>query len=340
MSRTSWILLLSSTGLLLAGHAAASSPPLESDPAELDRAVRCPVAFSGAHEPVLLVHGTAGRPEDHWALGYQKILPDLGYDVCTVRLPDFALGDIQVATEYVVHAVRSMAAASGRDVDIVGYSQGSLEPRWAVRYWHDVRAVVDDIVTLAGPHHGTAVADASCAGGSCDIAVWQMKQDSAFITTLNSIAETLEGIDYTSIYSLNDELVQPSAPVATAELDGATNILVQDVCPGRVVAHSAEPVDAAVFALVLDALSSPGAADPARFDPTSCDATYMPGLTADDGTIAQAVIYGNGGETLGDHPDTSAEPELAWYALSEPSQAVGLVAAAMALSHLARRRRD
>jgi endonuclease YncB( thermonuclease family) len=25
------------------------------------------------------VHGTAGRPEDHWALGYQKILPDLAY---------------------------------------------------------------------------------------------------------------------------------------------------------------------------------------------------------------------------------------------------------------------
>ena len=325
--------------LVVAAAAGAQSPPLESDPADLGRAVRCPVSFSGVHEPVLLVHGTAGRPEDHWALGYQKILPDLGYDVCTVRLPSFALKDIQVATEYVVHAVRIIATASGKDVDIVGYSQGSLEPRWAVRYWHDVRAVVDDIVTLAGPHHGTATADGSCSGGSCDEAVWQMRQGSEFIATLNSFAETLPGIDYTSIYSVHDELVQPAAPVATAALEGASNILIQDLCPGRPVAHSAEPVDAAVFALVLDALSTDGPADPARFDPAVCAETYMPGLTDDDGTIAQAVIYGNGSETFGDHPDSASEPPLKWYALSEPSQALALVAAVLALSQLARRRR-
>ena len=102
--------------------------------------MRCPASFSGAHEPVLFVHGTAGRSEDHWALGYQKILPDLGFDVCTVRLPDLALADIQTATEYVVHAVRAIAAKSGKKVDVVGYSQGGLEPRWAVKYWLDVQA--------------------------------------------------------------------------------------------------------------------------------------------------------------------------------------------------------
>ena len=60
------------------------------------------------------MHGTAGMPEDHWALDYQKILPDLGFDVCTVRLPNFALSDIQTATEYVVHAVRVIAGGVGQ----------------------------------------------------------------------------------------------------------------------------------------------------------------------------------------------------------------------------------
>jgi MYXO-CTERM domain-containing protein len=332
---TTCVVLAAATG------AAADGPPLETPAAERDRAVRCPVAFSGVHEPILLVHGTAGRPEDHWALGYQKILPDLGFDVCTVRLPALALNDIQVATEYVVHAVRIMTAASGKRVDIVGYSQGGLEPRWAVKYWLDVSAAVDDIVTLASPHHGAASADGACAGGSCEAAIWQMNQGSNFIASLNTADETPGAIDYTSIYSLNDELVQPVAPTPTAALDGATNILVQDVCAGRPVAHGAQPVDAAVFALALDALTNPGPGDPSRIDPAVCNETYLPGLTEDDGVLAQQVVYANGGEAVAlEGEEVEEEPPLKWYALPEPSLAAGLVAAVVGLATLWRRRRS
>jgi hypothetical protein len=333
--------LLATFALLLfaTDGAGATGPELETDAAERDRAVRCPIAFSGVHEPVLLVHGTAGRPEDHWALGYQKILPDLGYDVCTVRLPTFALDDIQRASEYVVHAVRAIAAASGKPVDIIGYSQGGLEPRWAVKYWSDVRDAVDDIVTLASPHHGALSADALCIAGSCAAAAWQMNQGSAFIASLNAVDETPGSIDYTSLYSLNDELVQPVLPVPTAQLDGATNLLIQDVCFGRLVEHGREPVDAAVFALVLDALENPGPADPARIDPAVCNEVYMTGLTPDDGVLAEAVIYANGGEAVVLEGEAiSEEPPLAWYALSEPSQAAALLASGLVLAMLARRR--
>src|SRR5258705_11862434 len=103
-------------GLALAAAAPAGAigPALTTSVADRDRAVRCPPTFSGAHEPVLFVHGTAGRSEDHWALGYSKILPDLGFDVCTVRLPDLALSDIQTASQYVVHAVRTIPERSGK----------------------------------------------------------------------------------------------------------------------------------------------------------------------------------------------------------------------------------
>jgi triacylglycerol lipase len=315
-----------------AAPASADGPDLETPLEDLDRAIQCPIAFSGAHEPILFVHGTAGRPEDHWALDYQKILPDLGFDVCTVRLPDFALGDIQTASEYIVHAVRTIAAESGKPVDMVGYSQGGLEPRWAVKYWPDARAAVDDIVTLATPHHGTILGDASCAGGTCDPAVWQMRPGANFIASLNAIDETPGAIDYTSIYSIHDELVQPALPVPTAALDGGTAIMIQDVCPGRPVNHGAEPVDAVVFALAMDALTHPGPADPNRVlaeQPDLCAQTYLPGLTPDDGATAEEVVYGNGGETFALGPDTSEEPPLRPYAIPVTLTALAAAVAAV-----------
>ena len=312
--RRSWARWLSLM-LTVAMRASADGPALETPLADLNRALQCPIAFSGDHEPILFVHGTAGMAEDHWALDYQKILPDLDFDVCTVRLPNLALSDIQTATEYVVHAVRVIAAASGKQVDLVGYSQGGLEPRWAVKYWPDVQAAVDDIVTLATPHHGTAVADTACAGGSCDPAVWQMRQSANFIAALNAGDETPGAISYTSIYSVHDELVQPTAPTPTARLDGGTTIEIQEVCPGRAVTHGAEPVDAAVFAVALDALTHPGSADLARIDTIAvCAQTYLPGLTPDDGATAQEVVYGNGGEAFALGPDVSEEPPLRAYA--------------------------
>jgi triacylglycerol lipase len=320
--------------------ASAGGPSLETDVADLDRAIQCPIAFSGEHEPILFVHGTAGRAEDHWALDYQKILPDLGFDVCTVRLPHFALGDIQTSVEYVVHALRVISAASGKPVDMVGYSQGGLEPRWAVKYWPDVQAAVDDIVTLATPHHGTILGDAACVSGTCDPAIWQMRPGSSFIASLNSADETPGAIDYTSIYSIHDELVQPALLVPTAELAGGTAISIQDVCPGRFVNHGVQPLDAAVFALAMDALTHPGPADPNRVladQPGLCAQLFLPGLTPDDAAIAEAVIYGNGGETLLSEPDVSAEPPLRWYA--NPVTLVATAATGAAALGLTRRRR-
>ena len=292
-----------------------SGPALETDAATLDRAVRCPVAFSGSHEPVLLVHGTAGRPEDHWGWSYLRILPEMGFDVCTVRLPEFALVDIQESAEYVVHAVRVIAAAAGNKVDVVGYSQGGLEPRWAVRWWPDVRESVDDLVMMATPNHGAGSADGACAGGSCQPAIWQMSYDSAFLAALNAGDETPGEIDYTSVFSLNDELVQPAAPEATAALDGASNVLVQDVCPGRPVHHGDQPADAVVFALVHDALTHAGGADPARLDPAVCTSAFLPGMTPDDALAGQVILYGNGAETVGfEGTRVPEEPPLRPYA--------------------------
>ncbi len=118
---------------------------------------------TGPTSPVLLVHGTFTNPEENWSWNYLNALPAAGYDVCTVRLPEPGHRRHPGASEYVVYAVRRIFERSGSKVDMLGHSQGGLEPRWALRWWPSLRTKVDDLVTLGAPHHGTTVANAATA---------------------------------------------------------------------------------------------------------------------------------------------------------------------------------
>jgi len=289
--------------------AAPAGPPLSVPRDRLAASLSCPASFRADRDPVLLVHGTATNSHDTWSENYLRALPAMGFSVCIVDLPERALGDIQVAAEYVVNAIRTVAAASGRRVDVIGHSQGTLEPRWALRWWPDVRQLVDDDISLAGPHHGASGADQVCATGTCAPAAQQMRHGARFIAALNRGDETPGDVDYTSVFSRDDELVQPPS---SARLDGAVNVLLQDLCPGRVVHHGGMVHDPAVFALVLDALSHDGPADPARFDAAACDRPWMPGVT--EPFTGNVMLYGNAFAALLQHGAVAEEPPLAPYA--------------------------
>jgi pimeloyl-ACP methyl ester carboxylesterase len=79
-----------------------------------------------------------------------------------VTLRDHEMGDIQVAAEYIVNVLRSMHARSGGKVEYVGYSQGGMIGRWALKYWPDTRAMVDDYVGIDPSNHGTLDANVAC----------------------------------------------------------------------------------------------------------------------------------------------------------------------------------
>lgn len=288
---------------------AAEGPALSVSQDRLAASLSCPSEFIPGRDPVLLVHGTATDSRDSWSWNYLRALPALGFSVCTVDLPERALGDIQTAAEYVVHAIRAMASASGRPVDVIGHSQGTLEPRWALRWWPDLRRLVDDDISLAGPHHGASGADQVCITGSCAPAAQQMRNGARFLAALNSGDETPGDVDYTSVFSATDELVQPPN---SARLDGAVNILVQDLCPGRPVHHGGLLHDPAVFAVVLDALTHPGPADPARVDRATCNQPWMPGV--EEPLTGNAMLYGPAFLALLRHGTVAEEPALAPYA--------------------------
>lgn len=308
----------------VAGSAAraAEGPALESDPQAMADALECPDTFDpdDGFDPLLLVHGTFATPEENWGWNYAAALPAQGWDVCTVRLPERSNVDIQVSSEYVVYAIRQMAARSGEPVDVMGHSQGGLQPRWAVKWWPDVQAAVDDLVMLATPNHGTVPADLAYEFG-CFPACYQMASQSHFIAALNRDDETPGDISYTSLYSLTDELVQPAAPDPTAAIDGAENILVQDLCPGRPVDHLGFAYDAVVYSMVIDALTNPGPADPTRFDPLTCAQVWFDGI---DPSVFPTLVTDNaltdafGGGERGGPGD---EPPLKDYA--QPSDAGG-----------------
>jgi pimeloyl-ACP methyl ester carboxylesterase len=293
--------------------------PRLSVPARLlKRALVCTAAVAHAnHSPILLVPGTTINPTE-FAWNWERALTARGRPYCTIDLPGNAMGDIQIAGEYVVYAIRHMHRLSGRKVDIVGHSQGGMVPRWALRFWPDTRSMVGDLVGMSPSNHGTLDADVVCIPG-CAPAIWQQRNDAHFIAALNSYQETFPGISYTSIYTDTDEVVVPNfGPAASSALRGGggqiTNVAIQAVCPLDVTEHiGIGTYDATAFAIAMDALTHPGPADPARVSRAVCLDPLMPGVNpltfVTDFAQTNAVVA----TTLATYPHVSAEPPLACY---------------------------
>ncbi|MGH2976245.1 MAG: lipase family alpha/beta hydrolase [Solirubrobacterales bacterium] len=189
-----------------AGHAAFAppdlpGPPLSVPPHKLAAALECHGGVAQADRAsILLVPGTTLTPQVEYSWNWEPALTELGRPFCTVTLPDKALGDVQVAGEYVVYAIRTMHARSNRRVDVIGHSQGGMVPRWALRFWPGTRRMVDDVIGMSPSNHGTVDAVPACTAG-CAPAFWQQRTGSNFPGALNSYEETFPGISYTSVYT-------------------------------------------------------------------------------------------------------------------------------------------
>lgn len=304
------------------GAGGLDEPGFETEAALLDAALVCN-PFSASGSVVLLVHGTFTHGEEQWSWNYEPLLLERGYDVCIVTYPNRGLGDAQISAEYIVYAIDKIAD-SGRKVSIVGHSQGGLGPRWAVRWWPSLRERVEDMVLLASPNHGLDFAEFSGFGQPAPAVFFQFDANSNYIAALNSEDETPGNIDYTNIYTQYDEVVQPVEPVPTAALDWqqgnpkVANILIQDVCPNRLVEHASIGLtDRATFELVLDALSHAGPASPERAGAEICGAAgFLPEPEVSPSLLTDFidVFASQGAQGFPDPSLTSEEPPLKPYA--------------------------
>ena len=318
-------------------------PALSIPQAELDASLQCTGNVSGASRaPVLLVPGTGSSPPRNFGWNWEPALNDLGIPWCAVTLPDNALGDIQDAGEYVVNAIRTMYSRSGRKIAIIGHSQGGMVPRWALRFWPDTRAMVDDDIGFAASNHGTTGAKYTCMNG-CAPAVWQQEDTAEFIKALNSYQETFPGISYTEVYTKRDEVVTPNSDDnGSSSLHGGggeiENEAVQDICPLDLNEHNGlGTVDNVAYALAIDALDHPGPADPSRIPSSVCNQPLMPGVNPLTLPTDSASTLADDLSNIFTHPPTPAEPPLKCYVTG--SCPAGAVAAKHAKAKCRKRHR-
>lgn len=236
---------------------------------QLRESVRCTRQASpdNRRRTVLLIHGTAATPEEAWGWGYQRQLAADGFGVCTVRLPGRALGNFTISAEYAVFAARRAYQRSGRKIAIVGHSQGGTVALWIAKFWPDVARHASDVVSLAGPLRGTQAADDLCAARRCAPLAWQLRLGARTMQAL-ATAPMPRRLAVTSIATELDELIRPQPYASQAR--GARTILLQDICPGRVVEHGGILGDPVGYALLRDAMAHRGTARAGRVDRAAC----------------------------------------------------------------------
>jgi hypothetical protein len=308
-------------------------PPLSVPQDKLDASLLCTGSVAGAtRAPVLLVPGTGGDPQQNFEWSWEPSLNKLGIPWCTVTLPDHTQGDIQIAGEYVVNAIRTMYTRAGRRISIIGHSQGGMLPRWPLRFWPDTRAMVDDDIGLAASNHGTTGAQLVCSS-SCSPADWQQSDTSQFIGALNSYQETFPGISYTEIYTHTDFIVTPNSDDSgSSSLHGGggeiENVAIQDVCPLDLSDHLAIGTqDNTAYALAIDALSHPGPAVPSNVPMSVCTDPLMPGINKATYLTDLASASLAFAQNVASAPQVDAEPPLKCYVTASCPPA-GAVAAA------------
>ncbi len=220
------------------------------------------LAAGAAPGPVVLVPGYGGSQAGLEVLAAR--LRATGRDATVLALPGDGTGDLDDQARALASLVSStLKRTHAGSVDLVGYSAGSIVARLYVQELGGI-AHVRRVVTFGAPNHGADLAATAGAlvQGACTDACAELEPGSALLDTLN--AKPLRpGPAYVSLRTADDMTVDP---VSSAILEGATNVLLQDVCSDAVISHGDLPTSPLVEGIVLRELS----AQPV-FTPTAAD---------------------------------------------------------------------
>lgn len=208
---------------------------------------------------VLLVPGYGGNTRSLEQLADR--IRATGRTATVVAPPGDGTGDLRAQAKNLGDAAQRAIDDGAPSVDVVGYSAGGVVT-WLFLREYDGIPRTRRVVTLGSPLHGArlAAAGAALAPGACPAACRQLAPGSDLLDDLD---EDPAPVPWLSVWTENDETVQPPD---SARLDGATNVSMQQICPGATISHSALPVDPQVTALVLKAIGT----DPIT-PPTGCE---------------------------------------------------------------------
>ncbi|MFI7605201.1 esterase/lipase family protein [Micromonospora sp. NPDC049366] len=256
--RKTALALALAVGAVLAAPSAATAtaaPPPASAAVPEATATDAAAVSAAAARPVIVVGGLSGV-----AVAYEPLAARLradGFRVYIYQLPGLGLGDIPTSARAFAGYVAQVRAATGAaTVDLVAHSEGGLVSRYYLKRLGGAPAVAR-YVSLGTPQYGTYVANilqflglGSCAGV---VACQQMTIGSAFLADLNDGDDTPGSVRYTTVRTVQDELVRPTQNATLA--DGATNVLIQSYCPLRVVGHLGLVLDGTTYTVIRGALA-------------------------------------------------------------------------------------
>lgn len=218
--------------------------------------------------PVVLVHGLGATARENWNF-FAPYLAAEGYCVYgrTYGRHEFWPGrggvkPMETSAQELGGFVDEVLAHTGAEqVLMVGHSEGGIMPRYYLKFLGGTKKV-RSFIGWAAPNHGTNLSGFAeirhgFPGWQSWMSPWcgscpQFMPDSDFIRRLNAGDETPGSTTYTTIATKYDQAV---TPVTTSFLDGATNILLQDIDPTNYVEHVGMAWDPLTFRLTLDALN-------------------------------------------------------------------------------------
>ena len=247
---------------------------LLTDENTLLAAMKCSGNFGpNAGRTVLMIPAATMTVDSELSWTYIPSLDKLGMPWCAVDLPFKHTGDLQVAAEYVTYAMRKVNEVTKTPMAIISFSQGGATGRWALKYFPDTRAMVEDYISVAASHHPLLEINLLCTidALTCVTSFTQISVGSKFMDSLNKGGETFAGIDYTSVYTRTDDVAIPNFDeergVSSLRTGDGTrvNIATQDVCITNIADHfQAISYDPIPYAIALDALQHSGVASLAR----------------------------------------------------------------------------
>lgn len=208
---------------------------------------------SQAHpRPVVLAHGTDSTSYADFA-ALAPLLAASGWCVFAVDYgkaydaENYGTGDIRLSAGQFGEFVTEVLEATGAEkVDVVGYSQGATVARYFINEL-DGADRVDHWVGVASPSYGGTFYGVGAAlaalpeavdfvEGEFSVALVQQLEGSPLLTELNTPADTVPGVRYTTIGTQVDEVIQPASNVALRSGD-AVNHVIQDLCPENLTGH-------------------------------------------------------------------------------------------------------
>lgn len=237
--------------------------------------------------PVILVHGTAGGGQTNWGT-YVPLLADEGFSVFTLTYgqvpnanwPISALGGMlpieDSAAEFGRFVDKVLDATGAEKVDIVGHSQGTIMPGYWAKFLGGAPKI-RKYISLAPLWEGSAALDRprgpllavqhrfglSPATVMPCRALPQMIHGSEFIKKMNEGGTPyVEGIEYTNISTIHDELVRPYTSGQVPAPEGSDivvhNIVLQEGCDRDLSDHLGICGSPRAAAYVLNALDDRG----------------------------------------------------------------------------------